>query len=521
MIPDPELPEPSPWSNGHGVNPEPQVIPADPCTLVIFGASGDLTKRKLIPALYHLAMARHLNPDFAVVGFAWSDINEEEFKKRLTADVQAALAGPLSRKVWDWFLERLYYVRGDFDNPEAYGRLQGVLAQADRKHGTKGNVLFYLATLPDRVPGIVGRLAESGLSRQEEGFWRRVVFEKPFGHDLESARSLNRMIKETLDENQVYRIDHYLGKETVQNILAFRFGNTTYEPVWNQRYIDHVAITVSEELGVEQRGPYYETAGALRDMIPNHLLQLLTLTAMEPPASLDAEAIRDEKSKALKSIHILTPEEVLRETVRGQYGDGVVEGQRARAYRAEDHVARDSRMETFVALKLHVDNWRWGKTPFYLRTGKRLAKRVTQIAIQFKNPPFQLFKKVGVKTATPNTLIMGIQPVEGIEFSFLAKAPGPGFRLGKVSMDFNYCDHFGCALNTGYETLLYDCMIGDATQFQRADMSESSWALVQPILDVWKTLPPQDFPNYAAGSEGPPAADELMARDGRAWIPLG
>jgi len=498
----------------------PPVTPSGPCAFVIFGAAGDLTKRKLVPALYRLAVAGYLNPHFALLCFARSEISRDEYAKKLKEDVQTYGGIILQPEIWEWFLERLYYIPGDFSDSKAFQRLQETLSQVEQKHSTGGNVLFYLATLPTLFAGIVDKLAECGLNLQANGSWRRVVVEKPFGHDLDSARLLNRQLKQNLGENQIYRIDHYLGKETVQNILAFRFGNATYEAIWNQQFIDHVAITVSEELGVEQRGPFYETAGALRDMVPNHLLQLLALTAMEPPASLNAEDIRDEKSKVLRSIHVMKPNEVLQNAVRGQYGDGAIGGKPVRGYRAEDAVSKDSDVETFLALKLQVDNWRWGQVPFYLRTGKRLAKQVTQIVIQFKRPPFHLFKAPDAKPLPPNQLVIGIKPVEGIQFSFLAKEPGPGNRLGKVHMDFNYCDRFGCELNTGYETLLYDCLIGDATQFQRVDMTEAGWTVVQPILDVWRNMPARDFPNYAAGSDGPDEADELMKHDGRSWKPL-
>ena len=509
------LPEPS-------KNPfaaEGDVIPAGPCTFVIFGAAGDLTKRKLVPALYHLAITNYLAKDFAVIGFARTEMSEADFRKKLTEDVTQYGGGQLNEAIWTWFLDRIYYVHGNFDDPQAYGTLKETMAQVEKKHATKGNVLFYLATLPSYFAPIVDQLDKAGLNKQN-GQWRRVIIEKPFGSDLASAKDLTRQITKTLEEDQIYRIDHYLGKETVQNLLALRFGNVAYEPIWNQRYIDHVAITAAEELGVEQRGPFYESAGALRDMVPNHLLQLLALTAMEPPASLDAEAIRNEKSKVLRSVHVMTPEEVLQNCVRGQYGPGTIDGKPVKEYRAEDRVSPTSNVETFLALKLQVDNWRWGQVPFYLRTGKRLASRVTEIVIQFKNPPFRLFKQAGAKQMSPNSLVMGIQPVEGIKFSFQAKAPGPGFHLGDVAMDFNYCDRFGCEPNTGYETLLYDCMIGDQTQYQRTDMLEAGWSVVQPILDVWKSLPARDFPNYASGSEGPRAAFDLMAKDGRAWKPL-
>lgn len=498
----------------------PPIDPAGPAAFVIFGASGDLAKRKLVPALYHMAVAGHLPKDFALVGFARTALDNASYREKLEKDLRTYADGNPDPKILSWLLERSSYVQGEYDDPAAYLRLDGALEEAGRSFGTRGNALFYLATLPSVFGAIASRLHEAGLTRQDGGRWRRLVIEKPFGHDLASARALNLRLRELLQEEQIYRIDHYLGKETVQNILAFRFGNSIYEPIWNQRYIDHIAITATEELGVETRGPFYETAGALRDMVPNHLLQLLTLTAMEPPATLDPEAIRDEKAKVLKAVHILTPEEVRRDAVRGQYGPGTIRGKEVPGYRSEASVAPGSNVETFVALKLRVDNWRWGNVPFYLRTGKRLSGRRTQIVVQFKCPPLRLFQGSCGEGPAPNTLIIDIQPVEGIQFTFLAKAPGPGYHLGKVSMDFNYCDRFLCELNTGYETLLYDALIGDATQFQRQDMTEAGWSIVQPILDGWREEPPIGFPNYAAGTDGPQAAMELMSRDGRAWKTL-
>ena len=344
-----------------------------------------------------------------------------------------------------------------------------------------------------------------------------MIIEKPFGHDLDSARALNKNISSVLSESQIYRIDHYLGKETVQNILVFRFGNGLFEPTWNHRYIDHVQITVAESVGVEGRGGYYEQAGALRDMVQNHMFQLLALMAMEPPISFEASAVRDEKSKVLRAILPLDPEEVLTHTVRGQYGEGTVKGEPVSAYRSQPRVAPDSSTETFAALKLTIDNWRWASVPFYLRTGKTLPDRVTEIAISFKRVPSLLFRQTSVEQLTPNFLVLRIQPNEGISLQFGAKVPGPSVRMGAVDMNFEYADYFGTTPSTGYETLLYDCMIGDATLFQRADNVEVGWSVVTPILDVWKALPPRSFPNYAAGTWGPSEADALLERDGRQW----
>jgi glucose-6-phosphate 1-dehydrogenase len=406
---------------------------------------------------------------------------------------------------------------GEFADPKTYQQLQDLLSTVDKKHGTHNNYLYYLATAPNFFAEIVKQLGAAGLAREENGSWRRVIIEKPFGRDLESARALNQEIKQVLGENQIYRIDHYLGKETVQNIMVFRFGNGIFEPIWNRRYIDHVQITAAETVGVEQRGGYYETSGALRDMVPNHLFQLVTLTAMEPPISFEANAVRDEQAKILHAIQPLSPEEVLSKTVRGQYGEGEVKGERVPAYRVEPDVAPDTHTDTFVAIKLMIDNWRWADVPFYLRTGKRLARRVTEIAIQFKRAPFVLFRRTPVERLTTNRLVLHIQPGEGISLRFGAKVPGPVMSLGAVDMDFDYADYFGSTPSTGYERLIYDCMCGDATLFQCADMVEAGWSVVSPIQDVWKALPPRSFPNYAAGTWGPKEADELLERDGRQW----
>jgi glucose-6-phosphate 1-dehydrogenase len=383
-----------------------------------------------------------------------------------------------------------------------------------------GDHLFYLA-VADRFFGVVvAGLGAAGLTKEPEGRWRRVVIEKPFGHDLASAKALNAQILQTLQEHQIYRIDHFLGKETVQNILALRFANGLFEPIWNRTHIDHVQITVAETVGVEHRGAFYEKTGALRDMVPNHVFQLLAMTAMEPPLSFDAAAIRAKKAEVLQSIKPLTADEALRDAVRGQYDAGVIMGQPVQAYRQEPDVGPDSVTETYVACKLSIDNWRWAGVPFYLRTGKSLARRWTEIAIRFQQAPHMLFRSVDLERMDPNWLILRIQPDEGIALEFAAKRPGVTMQLSSVSMDFAYKRFFNMAPSTGYETLLYDCMIGDATLFQRADMVEAGWAAVQPILDAWASARPTDFPNYVAGGAGPAAADALLARDGRAWRPL-
>ncbi len=485
--------------------------------MVIFGASGDLTKRKLIPSLYHLAQQKLLPNEFALVGCAIENMSEEEYRRQVRADLAEFGGASEPCKTCEWLLERTYYFSGDFQDQNIYQQLKPVLEGIDSKHGTGGNYLYYLATAPALFGEVVQHLGAAGLAEQSGGHWRRVVIEKPFGHDLDSARTLNREIGEVLAENQIYRIDHYLGKETVQNILVFRFSNGIFEPVWNRRYIDHVQITVAETLGVEQRGGYYDHAGAARDMVPNHILQLVTLTAMEPPISFGADAVRDEQAKILHAIQLLAPEDVLTRAVRGQYGEGQADGQAAPAYRTEPHVDPASQTETFVALKLSIDNWRWADVPFYIRTGKRLAKRVTEVAIQFRRAPFVLFRDTPVEKLAPNLLVLHIQPDEGISLRFGAKAPGIAVDIGSVNMDFRYADYFGNEPSTGYERLLYDCMTGDATLFQRGDMVEAGWSVVQPTLDVWKALPPRNFPNYAAGSWGPKEADDLMTRDKRAW----
>jgi glucose-6-phosphate 1-dehydrogenase len=486
---------------------------AGPCALVLFGASGDLTKRKLVPALFNLAKANLLPANFAILGVAFDELGLEQFRDQLTSFLPA---DDRTSETMKWFKERLYYQRGDFSDSATYSAVQSGLGDLDSRHDTAGNYLFYLATAPKYFGEIVQQLGRQQLSREESGRWRRVVIEKPFGHDLQSARNLNRQIKAALAEKQIYRIDHYLGKETVQNILVFRFDNAIFEPIWNRRYIDHIQITNAETVGVEQRGGYFDTAGSLRDMVPNHVMQLLSLTAMESPVSFQADAVRDEQAKVLHAIQLLDSEAVLHNSVRGQYGEGSVANERVPAYRAEPGVAAESRTETFAALKVNIDNWRWVGVPFYLRTGKRLARRHTEIMIQFKKTPFDLFRNAPIQKHS-NQLVIQIQPVEAISLSFGAKVPGPILRVGSVEMSFEYSKYFGADAYTGYEVLLYDCMIGDATLFQRADMVEAGWNVVDPILDVWTALPPRRFPNYAAGTWGPKESDDLLKHDGREW----
>jgi glucose-6-phosphate 1-dehydrogenase len=492
--------------------------PADPCIMVIFGAAGDLTRRKLIPALYNLAKAQLLSREFAIVGVSHNKMSDDEFRKKLADDIHQYAGDGVDSDIWEWFTRRLYYVAAEFDDKNLYPQLKAKLEKLDKDHSTHQNYFFYLATAPRFFGQIVEQLSGAGLMDETGGqHWRRVIIEKPFGHDLESAKTLNQQLLSCISEHQIYRIDHYLGKETVQNILAFRFANGIFEPIWNRRYIDHVQITVAETVGVESRGSYYDTAGALRDMVPNHIMQLISLTSMEPPISFRPDAVRDEQAKILHAVQPLSSEEVLTRTVRGQYGPGVEEGHRVPGYRQEEDVPPDSRTETFVAMKLAIDNWRWADVPFYLRTGKRLAAQTTEIVIQFRRAPFVLFRDTPVENLMPNQLVLHIQPQEGISLQFAAKVPGPIMRLGAVDMNFNYADYFGTQPSTGYERLLHDCMIGDATLFQRADMVEAGWCVVSPLLDVWKALPPRNFPNYPGGSWGPKEADELMERDGRHW----
>jgi glucose-6-phosphate 1-dehydrogenase len=495
--------------------------------MVIFGAAGDLTKRLLVPALYELVRAQRLPQQFALVGLATSPKTTADWRRDLTEMMNEFVAqgggefhtDRLDETAWAWLTERMTYVQGDLNDPETYNRLGKLLGELDEKAGTAGNYLFYLA-IPDRLFGTaVGGLGAAGLVEEKENHWRRVVIEKPFGHDLDSAKALNAEILKTLRESQIYRIDHFLGKETVQNVMALRFANGLFEPIWNRGHIDHVQITAAETVGVERRGKFYESTGALRDMVPNHLFQLLAMTAMEPPTCFEADAVRAKKAEVIHAIRPMSEAEALKNAVRGQYGPGTV-GKQVNAYRAEPNVAADSNTETFVACKLNIDNWRWFGVPFYLRTGKCMTRRQTEIAIRFHQAPYSLFRGTDVERMHPNWMILRIQPDERIALEFAAKRPGPAVVLDSVSMDFCYQNYFKMAPNTGYETLLYDCMIGDATLFQRADNIEAGWQAVQPILSAWAKHAPEDFPNYAAGTDGPAAADELLARDRRAWRPL-
>jgi glucose-6-phosphate 1-dehydrogenase len=494
--------------------------PGDPCTIVIFGALGDLTKRKLLPSLYNLRCNGLLPKDFAIVGVARRDLDDGGFRAEMERELREFATRPVREEIWSEFEQRLYYVRGDFEDPATYRVLAAQVADVDRRHRAGGNVLLYLATPPEVFRPIALQLGAVGLAKPGPSGWRRVVVEKPFGRDLDSAGALNRDLTSVLREDQIFRIDHYLGKETVQNLLVFRFANGLFEPIWNRRYIDHLQITVAEDLGIEGRGGYYDQAGALRDIIQNHILQLLTLVAMEPPSTLAAEAVRNEKVKVLEAIRPMHPEEVIQNTVRGQYGEGYVAGVKVPAYRAEPKVASGSMTETFAAMKLFVENWRWAGVPFYIRSGKRLARRDSRIAIQFRLPPLLLFANAGVDRVDPNRLDIMIQPEEAILVQVKAKRPGSGFELANVKLEFTYRDFGELPPATGYERLLHDVMIGDPTLFHRADMVEAAWRIATPVLDVWATLPARDFPNYAPGTWGPAASAELLHRDApdRQWV---
>ncbi len=489
----------------------PHEVP-EPNVLVIFGATGDLTHRKLVPALYDLFSDHKLPEGFSVVGFARRPKTDEEFRNELRASVQEfGRNKPTDNETWTKFAQGIFYLQAEFHDPAGYRRLDELMKRIDADRGTEGNRLYYLATAPDYYALIAEQLGAAGLNHSPG--WDRIIVEKPYGNDLESALELNRRILPVFNEPQIYRIDHYLGKETVQNILALRFANTIFEPLWNRNYIDHVQITAAESVGVEGRGPYYDLAGALRDMVQSHLLQLICLTAMEPPVSFDANSVHDEKVKVMRAICPLSPEEVDREVVRGQYGPG----NGMPGYRQEDRVNPNSNTETFVALILHIDNWRWEGVPFCLRTGKRMPKRITEISIQFKDVPHPLFARETIPSLKPNVLALRIQPDEGIHLRFAAKRPGQTIELRDVKMDFYYKSAFGSAPGEAYETLLLDAMRGDSTLFNRKDEVEFAWSLMMPVLERWKQAPPPKFPNYHAGTWGPTQANEMLAQEGRSW----
>ncbi|MBV9101203.1 MAG: glucose-6-phosphate dehydrogenase [Candidatus Dormibacteraeota bacterium] len=501
-------------------------LPA-PCAVVIFGASGDLTQRKLIPALYALAAEGSLPPGFSIVGAARTEMDDERFRSAMRDAVAEHSRVALHDDVWEGFASGLFAASYDLDRDGGLDALKSKLADVDRDRGSAGNRVFYLSVPPSAVVPLAERLHQAGLCRPEGGGFSRVIVEKPFGRDLDTARELTSRLHEFFAEEQIYRIDHYLGKESVQNLLVFRFANGIFEPLWNRQYIDHVQITVAEAIGVEGRGAYYEEAGALRDIVQNHIMQLMAIVGMEPPSNFEAETVRDEKVKLLRAVRPIHPDDALSHTVRGQYGGGWVDGQEAAAYRDEKAVKPGSLRETFVAMKLDVDNWRWAGTPFYLRAGKRLMKRATEIAIQFRRVPHSPFTgHIATPTGAlppdamePNLLILRIQPDEGISLRFSAKVPGQAMRIRSVNMDFLYGSSFLKESPEAYERLLLDCMLGDATLFARADEVEQAWRICTAILDGWRAHPPDTsrFPNYEAGTWGPDEARAFMDRDGRSW----
>ena len=490
----------------------------EPCIVVIFGASGDLTKRKLLPALYHLDQAGLLPEDFAVVGVARRDLSST-FAPDMQDGIMKGGGVEANEAKLKPFMDRVQYFATNFDDDAGFEKLKAYLADLDGKFGTKGNRLFYLAVAPEFFADIIQRLGKQGMAKPAAGesHWVRVIIEKPFGTDLESARKLNDDVNAVLSEDQIFRIDHYLGKETVQNILVFRFGNGIFEPVWNRNFIDHVEITAAESIGIEGRGPFYEKAGLARDVLQNHVMEVLSFVAMEPPDSFQAAAVRTEKLKVWRSIEGIPVEN----TVRGQYGPGKVSTEDAIGYRQEDRVNPESQTETFGAIKLHIENWRWAGVPFYLRAGKRLAKRVTEVSIVFKQPPTHLFKtNASDDKIEPNVITMRIQPDEGISLRFGAKVPGPTTNVAQVDMHFSYAEAFGKSSANGYERLLLDAMLGDATLFAHRDGVEATWALFTPVLEAWAADHKVDFPNYAAGTWGPEASDKLLEADGRSWRKL-
>jgi glucose-6-phosphate 1-dehydrogenase len=490
-----------------------------PCTLVIFGASGDLTRRKLLPAVYHLSLEHRLPPRFSVLGVAKSPLTDETFRQQFRDSLsEFGRSGDVDDAVAESLAGDLRYVAGDLEDPALYRQLAAIIGETSGE----GGVLFYLAIPPALAPAVVKQLGNAGLTDESDPQrWRRIIVEKPFGTDLESARKLNAVLHEQLDESQIYRIDHYLGKETVQNLLVFRFANGMFEPVWNRRYIEHVQITAAETVGVEGRGGYYEGAGALRDMVQNHLLQVLTLIAMEPPVAFSAESVRDRKMDALLSVQPLCAGQPgASGVIRAQYSDGWVDGREVPGYRAEPKVSAESTTETFVALRVLLDSWRWAGVPFYLRTGKRLPKRVTEIAIQFRRPPLQIFKRISETPVAPNLLIINIQPDEGLSLRFEAKLPGSRMQIAPVMMNFRYGHVFGGGVPEAYETLLLDALIGDSTLFARHDFVEAAWALITPVHEAWRQEQVREIPVYEAGEWGPREADALIDADGFRWRTL-
>ncbi len=507
--------ETNPLRHGRRMNRTP-----DACAMVIFGGSGDLTRRKLVPALYNLSRKRLIQAGFTILGLSRSPMTDDQYRARLREWVDKEAEGfPSTTETWDPFSQGVHYVAADFHDPETYRRIAGCLAEFDAARGTGGNRVFYLATAPSDYVPIIRNLGAAGMNREHDGRggWVRIIIEKPFGRDLASARALSSEVSAVFSEDQVYRIDHYLGKETVQNLLVFRFANGIFEPVWSRQYVDHVQITAAENLGVGTRGAYYEEAGALRDMIQNHIMQLLALVSMEPPPDFAPNSVRDEKAKVLRSIRPFTVPEIPRVSVRGQYGPGFIGGRQVPGYVEEKGVAPDSTTETFAAIRFTIDNWRWAGVPFYVRTGKNLPKRATEIAITFRRTPHFIFRQATSDGADSNVLAMRIQPNEGITLKFVAKLPGQAMNIRPVNMDFRYGSTFGMHLASAYERLLLDCMLGDPTLFDRIDSVETAWTLVQPFLDAWGPQSAIAIPKYESGSWGPAEAEALLARENRTW----
>ncbi len=494
--------------------------PGDPCIMVIFGASGDLTKRLLMPALYNLQCDGLLPPQFAIVGIAMDELTTDNFRERMTRDIRSFnTRKEFDAGVWDSLCSRLYYTPGKFGDEAAFSRLYELVSRLDAQYQARGNVMFYMATPPSVFGLISGNLDKAGFKKMAG--WKRMIVEKPFGTDLASAKELNRQILSFWDETQIFRVDHYLGKETVQNILAFRFGNEMFEPLWNKHHVDHIQFTVSESVSVEGRGGYYDRSGVLRDMIQNHMFQMLAYMCMESPISFSADDIRNEKAKVLKAVRVYTPEQALQNTVRGQYGAGrKSDGKECPDYRKEPDVNPQSSTETFAALRLFIDNWRWEGVPIYLRSGKALWKRGTDIVVQFKKAPAVLFRGTAVPKLAANRLIFHVQPEQAIESLFQAKTPGTVLQLQPVNMRFSYGEAFKASRGTGYEVMIYSCMVNDPTLFSRTDLVETAWRIAQPVMDAWAANPPTDFPNYAAGTWGPKPAFDLIGREGRRWYEI-
>jgi glucose-6-phosphate 1-dehydrogenase len=502
-------------SNGSAQQQKPE-----PCSFVIFGVTGDLTHRLVMPALYNLAATGLLPEKFCVVGIARKETSNDELRDGLMKGLRQFATRSVDDSIAQRLLECVTSIVADPKVPESFDRMRKQLDELETRRGTGGNRLFYLATPPDAFAPIAKQLGRTGML-EENGAWRRLVIEKPFGTDLASAKQLNAELLKIAAENQIYRIDHYLGKETVQNILVLRFANGMFEPIWNRNHIDHVQITVEEKLGVGHRGSFYDSTGALRDMVPNHLFQLLSLVAMEPPTRFDARSVRTEKGDVLAAIQQQSEKEALKNSVRGQYLGGTIGDTVIEDYCKTEDVRPGSTTETYAALKLGIDNWRWAGVPFYLRTGKALGMKRTEVAIKFKQAPFSMFQTTSVDHISQNYLVIGVEPTESIALQFNTKIPGPAVRIDGVEMQFRYKDHFKAEPSTGYETLIYDCMIGDNILFQRADSVEAGWAAVQPFLDAWKHAGSDGLKRYKAGSEGPEEADELLKRDGRSWRVLG